>query len=112
MILFKDSMMILLEDSMMILFNNSMMILFRNSMMVFLENSMMNLIKIWFISYGLISKWFMRNFQKNSMMNKNDNSIVNECAVVLVFCTALCGFHKTVYAEYDNNQHNLQKILR
>ena len=44
------------------------------------------------------------------MMIKSDNSIVNTCAVALVFYTAICGFDKTVYAEYDNNQQNLYKI--
>ena len=44
------------------------------------------------------------------MTNKSENSIMDKCIVALVFYTAICGFHKAVYAEYDNNQHNLYKI--
>ena len=57
-----------------------MMILFRNSMMILFENSMMILFR-------------------NSMMIKSENCILSICAVALVFYTAICGFHKTVYAE-------------
>ena len=46
------------------------------------------------------------------MMIKSENSMMNICAAALIFYAALCGFHKTVHAENDNNQHNLQKIPR
>ena len=114
---FKNSMMTLFGNSMMILSKNSMIILLENSMIILFEDSMMKLFEICkmiihtgdHILWCII--WFMRQLQKNSKTIKHANSIMNISALALLFYTALCGFHKAVYAEYDNNQHNLYKIL-
>ena len=81
-------------------------------MMISPENSMINLCVLVFMIYasllGIVDKtayvvlWLkqhMRKLNKNSMMLRFKNSILNTCMLVLLHDTELCSFQRTVYAE-------------